>query len=331
MAINRRTALRGIAAAFATAAGAAGSPAQSSYPSRPIKIIVPYTPGGPYDVIPRLVAVYISRKYSWTIAVENRPGASGIVGVVAGKQAAADGYTLIDMSSSTHGSEPAFNHALPYDPYNDLTPIILLARGALVLLVGKGMQVNSVADLLALIRARPGALKFSSAGYLTQQHLAVALMLQRTGLPQDSATHVPYRGLVEAVRALLANEVDFMIVSTGSVRGYLASGDLRALAITTPTRSARLPDVPSFAEIGYPGYQIIAWCGLAAPAGTPQPILDRWNALANEALEDDDVRARIEKFDYDIGGGTAASYKAFFTHDIEGYKALAAATGLKEE
>jgi tripartite-type tricarboxylate transporter receptor subunit TctC len=200
-----------------------------------------------------------------------------------------------------------------------------------VLLVGKTMQVNSVADLIALIRAKPGALKFSSAGHVTQQHLAVAMMLQRQGLPQDACIHVPYRGLTEAVAALLAGEVDFMIVSTGSVRGYIANGDLRALAITAPKRSPRLPTVPAFAEIGFPGYQIIAWCALAAPAHTPQPILDRWNAVANEALLDEDVRKRIEKLDYDIAGGSAASYTAFFTRDIEAYRQLAEATGLTEE
>jgi tripartite-type tricarboxylate transporter receptor subunit TctC len=330
MRIDRRLALRGFGAALAAGAGR-NAIAQEPYPARAIRIIAPSTAGGPYDVIPRFVADYVSRKYGWAIAVENRPGASGIVGVVAAKQALPDGYTLVVPSAATHGSEPAFNHALPYDPYADLAPIILLAQGALVLLVGRQMPANSVADLIALIRAKPGVLKFSSAGYLTQQHLAVALMLQRAGLPQDACTHVPYRGLVEAVRGLLAGEVDFMIVSTGSVKGYIANGDLRALAITSPSRSSHLPNVPTFAEVAFPGYQIIAWCALAAPAGTPQPVLDRWNAAANEALKDDDVRARIDKIDYDVVGGSAASYAAFFRHDIETYRTLAEATGLKEE
>jgi tripartite-type tricarboxylate transporter receptor subunit TctC len=250
---------------------------------------------------------------------------------MAAKQAPPDGYTLVIPSSATHGSEPAFNHALPYDPYTDLAPIVLLAQGALVLLVGRQMPVNSVADLIALIRAKPGVLKFSSAGYLTQQHLATALMLQRASLPQESCIHVPYRGLVEAVRGLLAGEVDFMIVSTGSVKAYIANGDLHALAITSAERSAHLPNVPTFSEAAFPGYQLMAWCALAAPANTPQPILDRWNAAANEALKDDDVRAHIEKVDYDVCGGPAASYTAFFRHDIETYRRLAAATGLKEE
>ncbi len=330
MHIDRRRALHGFGAAL-VAGAAPRAFAQETYPARPIRIIVPSTAGGPYDVIPRFVADYIARNHGWTIAVENRPGASGIVGVVAAKQALPDGYTLVVPSAATHGSEPAFNHALPYDPYADLAPIILLAQGALVLLVGTQMPVHAVADLIALIRAKPGALKFSSAGYLTQQHLAVAMMLQRAGLPQDACTHVPYRGLVEAVRGLLAHEVDFMIVSTGSVQGYIAGGELRALAITSPNRSAHLPNVPTFAEAGFPGYQIIAWCALAAPVSTPQPILDRWNAVANEALKDDDIRAHVEKIDYEVRGGSAASYTAFFRQDIETYRQLAAATGLKEE
>jgi tripartite-type tricarboxylate transporter receptor subunit TctC len=156
-------------------------------------------------------------------------------------------------------------------------------------------------------------------------------MLLRASLPQEACTHVPYRGLVEAVRGLLAGEVDFMIVSTGSVKAYIANGDLHALAITSAERSTHLPNVPTFSEAAFPGYQLMAWCALAAPANTPQPILDRWNAVANEALKDDDVRARIEKVDYDVCGGPAASYTAFFGHDIETYRRLAAATGLKEE
>jgi len=145
MRIDRRWALSGFSAALA-AGTARNAFAQEHYPTRPIRIIVPSTAGGPYDVTARVVADYVSRKYGWTIAVENRPGASGIVGVVAAKQALPDGYTLVVPSSATHGSEPAFNHNPPYDPYTDLAPIILLARGALVLLVGKQMPVNSVAD-----------------------------------------------------------------------------------------------------------------------------------------------------------------------------------------
>jgi tripartite-type tricarboxylate transporter receptor subunit TctC len=329
MPINRRFALGGFAAAIAIAGHRAF--AQEAYPSRPVRIIVPSTPGGPYDLIPRFIADYVDHKYGWTVVVENRPGASGIIGIVAAKQAPADGYTLAVMTSATHGSAPAFNEHLPYDAYNDLTPITLLAQGALVLLVRQQTRVNSVKELLALIRSRPGALKFSSGGQFSQQHLAVVMMLWRAGLPQDSCIHVAYRGLPEAVTALLAGEVDFMIVSTGLAGPYIEKGDLRALAITAPARSARLPNVPTFAEIGYPGYQIIAWCGLAAPAHTPQSVLDRWNAATNEALADPEIAKRIDALDYDVRGGSAASFAAFFARDIEAYKKLAAATGLREE
>jgi tripartite-type tricarboxylate transporter receptor subunit TctC len=328
--IDRRRLTRGLGAVIAASAGSRAF-AQDTYPARPIRIIVPSTPGGPYDIVPRLVADHVGRTSGWTIVVENRPGASGIIGVVAGKQAPPDGYTLVVTTSATHGSEPAFNHALPYDPFNDLAPVVLLAQGALVLLVGKSMRVDAVADLVALIRSRPGTLKFSSGGRFSQQHLAVVMLLSRENLPQEACIHVPYRGLPEAVGALIGGEVDFMIVSTGSVRGYIGSGDLHALAITTPMRSARLPNVPTFAEVGYPGYQITAWCALAAPAHTPQPILDRWNAAANDAMMAPDVRKRIEDLDYDVRGGSAADYTAFYTHDIQTYRQLAEATGLREE
>jgi tripartite-type tricarboxylate transporter receptor subunit TctC len=326
-ALTRRWMLRG---AIAACAGRRAF-AQEPYPSRPVRIIVPSTPGGPYDLIPRFVADYVDRKYGWTVVVENRPGASGIIGEVAAKQAPPDGYTLVVTTSATHGSAPAFNHDLPYDPTDDFAPIILLARGALVLLVRRQTQVSSVKELLALIASRPGRLKFSSGGRLSQQHLAVVMLLWRAGLPQDSCIHVAYRGLPEALTALLSGEVDFMIVSTGLAGPYIEKGDLRALAITAPARSARLPNVPTFAEIGYPGYQIIAWCGLAAPARTPQPILDRWNTVTNEALADSATAKRIDALDYDVAGGSAASFAAFFARDIEAYKKLAAATGLREE
>src|ERR1700739_669651 len=166
--LDRRTALAGLGATATL--GLRGAHAEAPYPARPVRIIVPATPGGPYDLVPRFVADYLGKTHGWTIAVENRPGASGIVGIVAGKQAAPGGDQLGVTNSGTHGSEPAFNQHLPYDPYADLVPIVLLAQGGLVLLVGKSMHANSLADLLALIRARPGALKFSSAGYGTPHH-----------------------------------------------------------------------------------------------------------------------------------------------------------------
>jgi tripartite-type tricarboxylate transporter receptor subunit TctC len=324
---RRRDVLKSLAAG-ALAPGAARAQA---YPARPVRVVVPYAPGGPYDQIPRLIADYLARARGWTATMDNRPGVSGIVGVVAAKQAAPDGYTLVVTSSSTHGSEPALKHPLPYDPYSDLAPIALLAQAPLVLLVRKETKAANVADLVRLIRARPGEIKFSSAGHATQQHLAAVMMLQREGLPPTACVHVPYNGLTPALTALIAGTVDFMIVSTGSAKAYIETGDLRALAITTPERSKKLPDVPTFAEAGYPGYQIIAWCGLAAPAKTPPEILGLWNAVVNEALRDAEVAKKIELMDYDIRGGSADEYTAFFTRDIEGYRKLAEATGITDD
>ena len=325
--MRRRTLLQSLAAS-----ALAGGPSRAeTYPDRPVRVIVPYSPGGPYDQIPRLVADFVARKRGWTATMDNRPGVSGIVGVVAAKLTAPDGYTLVVTSSSTHGSEPALKHPLPYDAYTDLAPIILLAEAPLVLLVRKETKAASVADLIKLIRARPGEINFSSAGHATQQHLAAVMLLQREGLPADTCVHVPYNGLTPALTALIAGVVDFMIVSTGSAKGFIENGDLRALAITSAERSKKLPDVPAFAELGYPGYRITAWCGLAAPAKTPQAILDSWNAVVNEALADPDMAAKIDLMDYEARGGSAADYTKFFVQDIDNYRKLAEATGITDD
>lgn len=305
--------------------------AQPAYPSRPVKLIVPYPPGGPYDAIPRVVAQYATEKHGWSVVIENRAGASGLTGIMAAKQAAPDGYTLVVTSSSTHGSAPALKSTLPYDPWKDLAPVALLADAFLVALARKDVPAKSIAELVALIRARPGELSYASGGYASQHHLATAMMLQRSGLRQDDAKHVPFQGLAPALNALVSGVVDFMITTTGAAAQFIEKGDLRALAVTSPARSPRFPDTPTMAESGFPGFQVVAWCGLAAPAGTPGDVLTRWNQLVNEAFADAGVARRIASQDYEPRGGTAAAYTDFFTRDIEQYRRLAEATGLKDD
>ena len=326
MRITRRDALWLAAAPFG-----AGARAQEAYPARPVKIIVPYPAGGPYDSIPRIVAQYAADRHGWSVVVENRPGASGLVGVMAAKQSPADGYTLVVTTSSTHGSAPALKSSLPYDPYKDLAPIALMADALLVALVRKDVPVKTIGDLVALIRAKPGALTYSTGGYASQHHLATAMMLSRSGLGLEDARHVPFQGLAPALYALISGNVDFMITSTGAAAQYIDKGDLRALAVTSLARTPRFPDVPTMAESGFPGFQVLAWCGLAAPAGTPAPILARWNAMINEAFADPGVAKKVANQDYEPRGGTPGAYTEFFTKDIEQYRRLAEATGLKDD
>lgn len=325
MAFTRRKVLQSGALAAALPARA------QAYPSKPVKLIVPYPPGGPYDAIPRIVAQYAAEKHGWQVVVENRAGASGLVGVMAAKASPPDGYTLVVTSSSTHGSAPALKSNLPYDPHKDLAPVTLFADAFLVALVRQELPAKTIAELVALIRAKPGTLNYASGGYASQHHLATAMMLQRSGLAQDAAKHVPFQGLAPALNALVAGHVEFMITSTGAATQFIEKGELRALAITAAQRSPRFPDVPTMAEQGFPGYQVFAWCGLAAPAGTPDAVIARWNAMANEAMADPGVARKIANQDYEPRGGTTAAYVEYFSKDIEQYRRLVEATGLRDD
>jgi tripartite-type tricarboxylate transporter receptor subunit TctC len=263
--------------------------------------------------------------------MDNRTGATGVIGVMAAKQAPPDGHTLVVVTTSTHGSMPALKRNLAYDPVRDFAPIVLMAEAPLVLLVRDDLPVHSVAQLVEMMREKPGQLNFSTGGYGSPHHLATMTLFHRAGLPQNIAVHVPFAGLGPALMALLGGNAQFMITSTGAAMPHIASGKLRPLATTSLKRSPRLPDVATMAELGYPGFEVVAWCGLAAPAGTPEPVVARWNELTNTAMRDPKVRDQISALDYDIRGGTASAFAAFLTLDISRYKKLAEAMGLAEE
>jgi tripartite-type tricarboxylate transporter receptor subunit TctC len=316
-----------IASLRAVGSGAAAEP----YPGKPIRIIVPYPAGGPYDGIPRVIAQWITARLGWSIVVENRTGATGIIGVMAAKQAAPDGHTLVVATTSTHGSMPALKRNLAYDARKDFAPVVLMADAPLVLLVRDDLPAHSVAQLVQMMRGRPGQLNYSTGGYGSPHHLATMTLFHRAGLPQNIAVHVPFAGLAPALTALLGGNVQFMITSTGAATPHIASGKLRPLAITSLKRSPRLPDVPAMAELGYSGFEVLAWCGLATPAGTPNDIVTRWNELANDAMNDPKVRNQILTLDYDIRGGTANDFAQFLDLDMARYRKLAEEMGLAED
>lgn len=333
MGLNRRSALI-LAAAPALLGSLPAFPLSASaepYPAKPVRIIVPYPAGGPYDGIPRIIAQWVGAQVGWSIVVDNRTGATGIIGLMAAKQAAADGHTLVVVTTSTHGSMPALKRNLAYDAVRDFAPIVLLADAPLVLLVRDDLSVHSVAQLVGMMRDRPGQLNYSTGGYGSPHHLATITLFQRAALPQNIAVHVPFAGLAPALMALLGGNVQFMITSTGAATQHIASGRLRPLAITSLKRSARLPEVPTMAELGYSGFEVLAWCGLAAASGTPDAVITRWNELANDALRDPKVREQISALDYDIRGGTAIEFAEFVALDINRYKKLAADMGLAED
>ena len=328
---RRSTAKLLVAPALLVAPQIRSRAAAEPYPAKPVRIIVPYPAGGPYDGIPRLIAQWISAKHGWSTVMDNRAGATGILGVMAAKQAPPDGHTLVVVTTSTHGSMPALKRSLSYDPVKDFSPIVLMADAALVLLVRDDVPVRSVAQLVEVLRAKPGQLNYSTGGYGSPHHLATVTLFHRAGLPQNAAVHVPFAGLPPALMALLSGNAQFMITSTAAATSHIASGRLRPLATTGLKRSARLPDVPTMAELGYPGFEVLAWCGLAAPAGTPEAVISRWNELANAALRDPVVRDQISALDYEARGGTAREFSDFVMLDISRYKQLAQDMGLGED
>jgi tripartite-type tricarboxylate transporter receptor subunit TctC len=326
MPVDRRTALKLLAGSSALSAPSLitrRALSEPSYPNRPIRMMVPFPVGGPIDGVPRVIAQHLGQRLGWTIIPENRPGANGQIGVLALKQSPPDGYTIGVISSLTHGSAPALKADTPYDAIKDFSPIVLLAEGAMVLVVRDEVPAHSLKEFLDVLKDRPGKLNYSSAGPLSQNYLAAIMLFQRAGLPANVAFHVPYAGIAPGIAALLSGTVQFMITSTGPIAAHIAAGTLRALAITDSQRSPRFPDLPTIAESGYPNFKVTSWGGLAAVAGTPESIIARWNEETNALLRDKSVREQITNFDYDPRGGSSTEFANLLASDIAQYKKLA--------
>jgi tripartite-type tricarboxylate transporter receptor subunit TctC len=329
MSINRRSVLGLLGASAALGVqGLAPDALAQQYPDRPIRVIVPFPPGGSLDGGPRIVSQQVNARHGWTIVIDNRPGGGGQLGSVAGKQAAPDGYTLTAVNGVTHGSASAIKADLGYDPNKDFEPIILLADAPMVMLVRSDIPANTVPEFIELLKKNPGKFNYGSGGFGTQHHLAAAMLLDQAGLRPDIATHVPAKGLALAVTDLLGGSVQFMISSVGPAWQHVDAGKLRALAVTSPKRLSRLPHLPTMVELGFRDFEILAWTGLAGPVGTPKAVVSRWNEVANEALKDPQVQKQLAGYDLEPRGGTPAEFAAFIAREVERYKKLGTATGL---
>jgi len=330
MLISRRSVLELIGGS-ALVGGLQALPSAASaqqYPQKPVHIIVPFAPGGSLDGVPRAVAQEISSRLGWTVIVDNRPGAGSQTGTIAGKQAAPDGYTLTAINGVSHGSASALKADLGYDPIKDFTPIILTADAPLGLVVRSDLPVKSVAEFIDLLRKEPGKLNYGSGGFGTQHHLASAMLFDQAGLRPDVATHVPNKGLALALNDLLAGSIQFIIASVGPAWQHVASGKLRALAVTGTKRMEQFPEIPTMVELGFRDFELLAWSGLAAPAGTPQAIINQWNQAANQALKDGNVKKQLAGYDFQPRGGTPAEFASFIERDIARYRRLGQNAGL---
>lgn len=289
--------------ALALALVSAGSTAlaqSASYPSRPIKLVVPYPAGGPADLLARIVAEKITPRLGQPVVIENRSGAGGHIGGELVAKAPADGYTLV-LATIAHNGAAKLYKGLNYDPATDLQPVILIAESPSVLLVHNDVPAKSVTELIALSRAKPGQLNYASAGSGSAMHMAAELFKYMT---KTDYVHVPYKGGAPAMADLLGGRVTMLFDSVGTAHQHLKSGKIRALGVTSTTRNPSLPDVPTIAETGVPGYASVPWYTISTAKGVPAEIVNRLNAEINVALKEPDLAQRWETLGVLPLGGT---------------------------
>ncbi|HET7596918.1 MAG TPA: tripartite tricarboxylate transporter substrate binding protein, partial [Burkholderiales bacterium] len=263
-----------------------------TYPTRPVRMMVPFPAGGGSDTMGRIVGAKLSERLGQQIVVENRPGAAGSIGADIAARAPADGYSILLGSTSELVQYPNVNPKIPYDPLRDFAPVSLVGTIPMVLVVHPSLPVKNVKDLVALAKSRPGEINFGSAGQGATTHLAVELFIQLTGVRM---THVPYKGSPQAVADLVAGNVQLGIPTMPAALPFIKAGRVKVLGVTTGKRASNLPDVPTLNEAGVKGYEAALWTGILAPAGTPAPIINRLNAEIAKVLELKDVQEALAR------------------------------------
>ncbi|KQP23555.1 hypothetical protein ASF43_00500 [Pseudorhodoferax sp. Leaf267] len=304
---------------LATGAGllaAAHWPARAqAYPTRPLRIVVPYTPGGTTDVLARLIALHLQDKLGQPVVVENRPGASGLLGSDVVAKAAPDGYTLM-VTITGLVQNASLMPSMPYDPVKDFQPVSLLATAASVMVVSSRLAVKDVAEFVALVKSQPGRHGYGSYGAGTTSHILGAQLNKTAAL---DLTHVPYKGAMPVVNDLLAGQLSVAFLDTGTSAPFITSGKLRALAATGKERLGFAPEVPTMAEQGYAGFDWFGWFGAFLPAGVPAPIVQRLSREIQQAMHLPEVRARVEAMRAVPVGSAAESFTEVVRNDAPMY------------
>ncbi len=287
----------------------------AAYPSKNIRFVVPYPPGGPTDLMARMLAPELQKRLGGTVIVDNKGGAGGNLGSAeVARQQPADGHTLLLAASGPMAVNPSLYRSMPFEPMKDLMPVVQLSAFPLVLEVHPSLGIKTVKELIALAKADKVPLSYASAGNGTPQHLAGELF---NTIAQTQIKHIPYRGAGPALNDLLGGQVNVMFDILGSSLPYLTTGKLVPLAVTSPQRSPTLPQVGTMAEAGVSGYEITAWHGIAVRAGTPQPIVDKLNATVNAIFQDPAFRTRWEAIGTPVVGGTAEQFGKLIRSDSE--------------
>ena len=297
------------------------------YPNRPVRIIVPYPVGGASDITARLVADKLSKKWGQGVVVENKAGANGIIGTEMIAKAPPDGYTL-GLVASSHVGNPFSYKVVPFDTLNDLVPITQTANVQLGLVVNPSLGVNNVAELVALLKSKPGKIDYASTGPGGNPHLFAEQFMILTGTKMQQ---IPYKGSSSAHPDLLAGTVQVMFDAVAAVTPHVKAGKLKLLAVAGANRASLWPDIPTLQEAGVNGYAMASWGGIIAPAKTPKPILDKLNRDIVEALKQPDVRENLVAMGADVVAGTAEQFDALLRADTVRYEKLIKAVGLEPQ
>jgi tripartite-type tricarboxylate transporter receptor subunit TctC len=319
----RRTMLKGAGMAAGVLAGAHPLAFAQAYPSKPVRIVVPYPPGGPTDIVARLIGNKLEERFKQPFVIDNKPGAGGNLGAEAVARAAPDGYSLV-VGTTAHAINPSLFKQMNYDLLRDLTPVALLTRVPLVLVVHPSVPARTVEEFIAHARKSDGALAYASSGNGQSTHLAAELFKSMTGVKM---THVPYKGSAPALVDVAGGQVAAMFDTMLSAMPQVKAGRLRALAVTSERRSGAAPELPTIAESGVPGYEATAWNGLLAPAGTPKDIVEQLNKAVNELLAQPDVAQRLVADGADPGTGSVADFDKFIRVELDKWARVVKSSG----
>jgi tripartite-type tricarboxylate transporter receptor subunit TctC len=297
------------------------------YPTRPVKVIVPFSPGGAVDGPMRVLAQELGKRLGQQVVVENKPGAGATIGTDTVAKSPPDGYTLL-LASQTNAISATLYQKLPFDPIEDFAPISLIGREPGVLVVKPALPVETFQEFVAYVKARPGQVDYASSGNGSGQHLFMAKLASMTGM---QLMHVPYKGSGQATTDLLGGQIPVAIPGTAGMVGHIKAGKLRALAVTGAQRSPLLPDVPTVIESGVPGYEAYVWMGLLAPKGTPAPIIDKIHHDLLQTLATTEVRNYMASAGIEIVGSTPAEFGAFFRAERDQWAKIVRETGAKAD
>jgi tripartite-type tricarboxylate transporter receptor subunit TctC len=301
-----------------------GAATAQHYPARPIRIVVPFPPGGGSDVVARLVGMRVGELLRQTVVIDNRPGAAGVIGTEIVANAPGDGHTLL-LASGSHSINASFGRKLPYDPVGGFTPVSRLATIPNVLVTHPGLAARSVKELIGLAQSKPGQINYASAGAGSTQHLAMELLKHAAKIDM---THVPYKGASPAEVDLLAGRIQIMFGTVPATVPHVKAGTLRALAVSSSRRSALLPDLPTIAESGVAGFEVVSWYGILGPRGVRTDIVGTLNTAIAEAVKNPELRDRLAVSGAEIVTSTPQQFGTFISEEIRRWQELARTTGL---